>query len=55
MTYVVTFGPDTNTEKYDTMDEIYEWLDEYIIQHLQYNEIFETEKQKFIDNCVSEE
>ena len=52
MAYVVDFGPDTDSEYYETMEEIYVWLDQYIQMHLQYGEDFESEKQKFIKNCI---
>jgi len=48
MKYLVNFG--TNSETYDSI----EWLDDYIANHLQYGEDFETEKQKFIDNQIEE-
>lgn len=54
MSLVVNFGPDTPDEEFGTMDEIDGWLDEYIINHLQHGEDFDTEKQKFIDNQISE-
>ena len=52
MTYIVIFGPTTDDERFDTMEEIESWLDEYIINHLQFGDDFETEKQKFIDNQI---
>jgi hypothetical protein len=52
--YRVEFGPTTPDEYFGTMDEIEEWLDQYITNHLQYGEDFETEKQKFLDNHVKE-
>lgn len=55
MTLIVDYGPDTNAEVFETMEEIEEWLDDYITMHLQSHEDFETEKQKFIDNQISEE
>ena len=55
MTLIVDYGPDTDPEQFESMDEIEEWLDEYIIQHLQNGEDFDTEKQNFIENCISEE
>jgi len=44
MAYLVEFGPDTDNERFETMDEVEEWLDQYIINHLQYGEKFEIEK-----------
>lgn len=55
MSYIVNFGPTTDSERYETMEDIEEWLDEYIENHLQYGEDFETEKQKFIENNIEEE
>lgn len=55
MALIVDYGPDTNPERFESMDEIEEWLDGYIVQHLQNGEDFETEKQSFICNCISEE
>lgn len=54
MAYRVDFGPTTDSETFETMEEIEEWLDEYIIKHLQYGEDFETEKKKFIENQIEE-
>ena len=54
MAFIVEYGPDTDPETFKTMDEINGWLDEYIINHLQYGENFDTEKQKFVDNNISE-
>jgi len=50
MRYRVDFGPESNVEEFDNLD----WLDDYIISHLQYHEDFETVKQEFIDNQVEE-
>lgn len=52
--YRVEFGPTTSDEYFGSMEEIEEWLDHYITNHLQYDEDFETEKQKFLDNQVKE-
>lgn len=54
MSYKVDFGPNTNSETFETMDEIEEWLDEYIIQHLKDGEDFEKKKKQFIDNQIKE-
>lgn len=54
MPYRVDFGPNTNSETFETMEEIEEWLDEYIIQHLQHGEDFEKRKKQFIDNQIEE-
>ena len=35
MTYIVNFGPNTNSECFETMEEINEWIDQYIMDHLQ--------------------
>jgi hypothetical protein len=54
MSYIVDFGSNTNSEKFETMEEIEEWLDEYIVQHLQSGDDFETEKKRFIENNIRE-
>lgn len=54
MPYRVDFGPNTNSDTFETMEEIEEWLDEYIIQHLQHGEDFEKRKKQFIDNQIEE-
>jgi len=54
MTYKIDFGGNTDPEEYETMEDIEEWLDQYIINHLQCGEDFEIEKQNFIDNQIEE-
>jgi hypothetical protein len=54
MTYMVDFGENTDVEYFETMEEVEEMADEYIMNHLQHGEDFETEKHKFLEKCVSE-
>ncbi|MGZ8442556.1 MAG: hypothetical protein ACXWXZ_04070 [Candidatus Binatia bacterium] len=54
MGYIVNFGPNTDSQIFDSMEEIEIWLDDYIIQNLQSHEDFETSKQNFIDNQIEE-
>lgn len=54
MAYRVDFGPTTDSEIFETMEEIEAWLDQYIIDHMTSNENFDEAKQNFIDNQITE-
>ena len=54
MTYIVNFGPNTNSECFETIEEIEEWINQYVENNLQYGEDFEEEKNKFIKNNIKE-
>ena len=55
MSYIIDFGENTNVEIYDTMEEVNEIVNDYVMRHLEYEEDFEQEKQKFMDNHVREQ
>ena len=54
MTYIVDFGPNTNSETFETLEQVEDWIDQYIENHLQYGDDFETEKKKFMKNNIKE-
>lgn len=54
MKYRVNFGPTTDSEIFDSMDEIEAWLDQYIIDHMTGNENFEEVRKNFIENQIVE-
>jgi hypothetical protein len=52
MSYKINFGENTDVEYYETIEEVEEIVNEYVLNHLQYGEDFEEEKQKFMKNNV---